>query len=297
MTRPALLILAALALILARRSPAWRPLAASLAALACIDVARLWVAPLAATRAQPWWGVDVALVALWPVAIGVGLLRVQRIGGSAQVPSCDNHVVIPSKRYRESHGGAPKGRGCKPQHERSEVVHPPILPRLALLAALALTLGACRPWLPVLAYLGTLRALRWGLAGLWAEAVVCAVRKDEGPGAFPPWRSSHPSPIAPVVAGVTYAGSQSPPHASASGPCLSTPKGDGGENSRSRAAAQACALVLAGCNVAGLVAGAWLVPPWEPPAWALAGPVTWAAYAVCGVVMGREAWRVRGRRA
>ncbi len=288
MTRLALLLLATLALLLARRSPAWRPLAASLAALACIDLARLWVAPLAATRAQPWWGLDVALVALWPVAIGVGLLRVESVGGSGEIA---RGVVS-----RGDVGGAlvDETPGRKPQHECSEIVHPPILPRLALLAALALALGACRPWLPVLAYLGTLRALRWGLAGLWAEALLREpaeqrIRKGLARGKL----FGEVLPERLESEAFQDAGTRD---AAKKGIQLGDVGSDvGGVHGDSLPRApRFCALVLAGCNVAGLLAGAWLVPPWEPPAWALAGPVTWAAYAVVGCVMGREAWRMRG---
>jgi len=223
-TRAALVILAALALLLARRSPAWRPLAASLCAIAAIDVARLWTAPLAAVRDPGWWHLDVALVALWPVALAW-----------------------------------PLRRG---------------LTRPAPLAALAIALGACRPGLPVLAYLGTLRALRWGLAGLWVEALVWAW-KDEWPRTHdpgPPAGSAEegPRPALQPDPGVTPARVE---------------RTRSGEHARDTRAAQACALILAGCNVAGLLAGAWLGPPWEMPTWALAGPVTWAAYVAAGVVM------------
>src|SRR6185369_3999117 len=49
--------------------------------------------------------------------------------------------------------------------------------------------------------------------------------------------------------------------------------------------AQACALILAGTNACDLIAGAWLVPSWETPAWGYARAVTWAAYGAVACVM------------
>lgn len=310
-----LAILAALALLLAHRRPAWRPFALSLVALACIDVARLWTSPLAQTRAAPWWQVDVALVALWPVALAVGLLRGDGYGSLFEAVGAllvrlarvllvsrlevvrlrlamalrTRREVAAALGTRHASSDAHGGPRRRVPALASVELHAPILPRLAALACFALALGAARPWLPRIAYLSALRLPRWSLAALWVGALWRL--KGEGPGRTPgPSELPQTYEVASVTAGRSTPAACSAPPVVMGRPAERLPspgpRPKPAQCAHSARLAQACALILAGCNFADLLAGAWLVPPWEAPAWGYARAVTWAAYGAVACVMG-----------
>ena len=255
----ALVLLALTAGALAYRRPPWRRLAGVLAALACIDVARLATAPRALTMAAPWWSLDVALFAAWSVAMGAALVdsvsgfgyplrligherlrhlargSVLRLRGGLQ--DRDGGGVVPQvpqpRQGDRAHGGGNGGgaRGGDGEGHRDGAWDAGLRGgRVAFCGAVVaicypLALGIARPWLPRLAYLGALVAARLVVAWLWARA----------------WRRLLAEPArAPAVA----------------------------------------ALVLAAGDFAALAA--WLA---LPPAWEVAQGVTAASYAATGCVV------------